>query len=422
VNGHEKISDLPEMIFPIAANGCPIRNLPTGRQEAPLVRLDSPGLDTPLVIVGNTSTINRIFDDSSTFTSRHGPQARRFSSEYSAEVSCVYRSKGLKLLPVLAWSDAEDHIRYRRLVDRAFLPTKMERKKAYIAAFVEELLGRVPESGEMEFMDDFAKWLPAMVILRELGLGMEHAELLMDTANKAAQMLDFTSTDEQVVRGAHAVTELESVLVGRIEAVRRESDETLLSDMVHATSPGQTPLNNDELLSLCVELLVAGAHSTAGMLGWSLYTLALRPDIHRRLQTEPGKVAAFVEEVLRRHSVIVNSYRTAENDTELDGVAIPKGTHVAVRLDCANMDRSRWQNPETIDIDRPQIARHHAFGRGRHTCIGNGLARTELTLTVGAIVRRSRTIELLIGPNSIDLFPSFDGHMIAALPLRLHAN
>ena len=409
-----KVADLPEMTFPAGADGCPVRNLVTGQQEAPFVRLESPGLDNSMVLVADTAKIDQVYKSPDVFVSRRGPQARRFDSSYSAEVAEVYAAKGLRLIPLLAWSDGESHLRYRRLVDTAFHPGKIELKKPYIAEMIEGLIDRFPAGGEVDFMSAFATQLPAMVMLKELGLDADNVSLLQSTANHAAKMLDFTSASEEMVAGAHAVVALQEVLTERIKSIRETPENNLLSNLVHATSSGHEPLSDDELLSMAIEVLVAGAHSTAAMLGWCVYVLAKRPDLHRRLRDEPEKAPDFVEEVLRRHGAIVTSYRTAETDTGIDELAIPEGTHVTIRLDCANMDAERWTNPDTIDIDRPHINRHYAFGKGKHTCIGNALARAEMTLSVRALVRRFDSVSLTTEPEAC---PSFDGHFLGELPV-----
>ena len=416
----QKIENLPELKCPFGADGLMVRNLSHGHQEAPVMRFHTPGLSTPLILFSDGESINRIFDDNENFVTDLGPQAQRFDSEFSPEVSAVYNSKGVKLLPVLAWANGERHTRQRRLVDKAFLPGKVEKKKQHIANMANDLIDEFPENGDVEFMQSYAMRLPTMLILRELGLPADQVDFMINVTNRGAPMIDFTSTHEQVIDGAHAISDLELLLTQRIEAVRQQPDETLLSDMVHATSDGHEPLSRDELLSTCVELLLGGSHTTMAMLGWSLHTLATRPDIAEALRQDPTQIPVFVEEILRRHNTIVTSYRTAINDIEIDGTFLPKGTQVALRLDCANRNDARWENPNAFVMGRPHARRHHAFGRGKHTCIGNGLARGELHVSVETFLNRFSSIELANPAEAPRLISSFDGHVLAELNLSLH--
>ena len=55
---------------------------------------------------------------------------------------------------------------------------------------------------------------------------------------------------------------------------------------------------------------------------------------------------------------------------------IPAGARVLVLYGSANRDESRWQAPDTLDINR-EHKQHLAFGVGLHHCLGSSLARLE---------------------------------------------
>ena len=47
--------------------------------------------------------------------------------------------------------------------------------------------------------------------------------------------------------------------------------------------------------------------------------------------------------------------RTAIEDTELDGVAIPRDAVIDVCIGSANRDEARWENAEEFDIFRKRL-------------------------------------------------------------------
>ena len=75
---------------------------------------------------------------------------------------------------------------------------------------------------------------------------------------------------------------------------------------------------------------------------------------------------------------------------------MPKGSRVYLGYSSANRDPRKWDNPTEFDIRR-RTSDHVAFGYGVHQCIGNNLARLEITALLTALLKRVERIEL--GPS-----------------------
>jgi cytochrome P450 len=75
-------------------------------------------------------------------------------------------------------------------------------------------------------------------------------------------------------------------------------------------------------------------------------------------------------------------------DTEIDGVKIPAGSIVDVMAGSANRDPARFEDPDRFDIRRPNANRHLSFSSGPHLCIGQHLARVEMTRAINAVLDR----------------------------------
>ena len=73
---------------------------------------------------------------------------------------------------------------------------------------------------------------------------------------------------------------------------------------------------------------------------------------------------------------------------------IPAGTKVAISFAGANRDPRRWENPNVVDLNRPKIKEHIAFGRGAHTCIGAPLARAEIRVIIDRFLEHTSSIIL----------------------------
>jgi cytochrome P450 len=92
---------------------------------------------------------------------------------------------------------------------------------------------------------------------------------------------------------------------------------------------------------------------------------------------------------------------------------IPKDSLVVLRYGAANRDAERWDQPDTLDIERPRGKQHLAFGGGIHMCIGHLLARAELRIAYEELLQRFRDFRLVGEPEAV---PSY----IAYGPRRLH--
>jgi hypothetical protein len=126
--------------------------------------------------------------------------------------------------------------------------------------------------------------------------------------------------------------------------------------------------------------------------------LAQNPLEWEKLKSDPEKFAlpAF-EETLRFTSPVQAFCRTANQDTEVAGIAIEEGTKILCVLGAANLDPAHWDNAETFDISR-QAAGHLALGVGIHVCVGQNIARAEGQAILRAIAKHIDRIELVGDP------------------------
>jgi cytochrome P450 len=64
------------------------------------------------------------------------------------------------------------------------------------------------------------------------------------------------------------------------------------------------------------------------------------------------------------------------------------GTTLLLLAGAANRDPRRFDDPQRLDIDRPNLREHVAFGRGIHSCVGAPLARVESRIALERILAR----------------------------------
>ena len=94
-----------------------------------------------------------------------------------------------------------------------------------------------------------------------------------------------------------------------------------------------------------------------------------------------------VEEGLRYDGTAQFLQRIARADLRLRGQTIRQGDLLYLSLGAANRDPEVFIEPDRFDIGRTDN-RHLAFGAGPHLCLGMTLARRELEVSLGRLVRR----------------------------------
>ncbi|GAP51526.1 cytochrome P450 [Streptomyces azureus] len=189
----------------------------------------------------------------------------------------------------------------------------------------------------------------------------------------------------------------------------------MLSLLLHATDPDSgEPLTTDQICSEILTLAVAGTETTASVLSWILYELARHPDIEARVLAElhevlGGRPISFadvtrlpylrrvVTEATRLHHTGWLVTRRTTTETRLGEWTLPSGTELAYCQHALHRDPALYPNPSAFDPDRwldnaqpPPAGAFLPFGAGKHKCIGDHFALTELITAVATIVRTVR--------------------------------
>lgn len=141
-------------------------------------------------------------------------------------------------------------------------------------------------------------------------------------------------------------------------------------------------------------LLSAGGESTTSLLGNAVRLLAENRDLQDRLRGHLDLIPAFVEEVLRLESPFRFLMRFVPEATSLGGTEIPSGATLLLLWGAANRDPTEFEDPNDVDLDRPVLRRHLAFGRGMHYCVGAPLARLEARIVLTMLLERTGSITL----------------------------
>ncbi|MFI7468239.1 cytochrome P450 [Nonomuraea sp. NPDC049646] len=230
--------------------------------------------------------------------------------------------------------------------------------------------------------------VPSLVICELLGVPYADRALF----HRAAAELVMDADDP--ARALAAAEELNGYLEALVAAKSDDPGDDVLSRLaVEQYRTGAMTL--PEIAATGQLLLVAGHDTTADMIALGTAALLAHPGQLAAVRDGgPDVVADAVEELLRYLSVThTEARRVAREDLQVGGTTIRKGEGIVVVKSTANRDPSAFPDPGVLDVRRG--ARHHvAFGHGAHHCLGRPLARVELEVVFGTLVRRVPTLAL----------------------------
>ncbi len=293
--------------------------------------------------------------------------------------------------PGFLFLDPPDHTRLRKLVSKAFAPKVVKALEPDITALVNSVMDSIEERGQFDVVEDLAHPLPVAVICRLLGVPVEDEPQFSRASALLAQALDpFVPITGQAAEGvdqrleaSHWLREYMRDLIGQR---RSAPGEDLMSELIRVEESGDQ-LTEEEIISTCNLLLVAGHETTVNLIGNAILALLRDPGQWAALGADPHRAPAVVEEALRYDPPIQLVGRIAAADMTIGRMAIAKGEIMMLLLAAAHRDPAAFDRPDEFDPDRQQL-RHLAFSKGPHFCLGAPLARLETAVALSALTAR----------------------------------
>jgi cytochrome P450 len=293
--------------------------------------------------------------------------------------------------PMFLFLDPPDHTRLRKLVSKAFVPKVVNELTSHITELVDGMLDRVAERGRFEVINDLAHPLPVTVICRLLGVPMQDDAEFSRASALLAQALDpfFVITgapaegmDERIAAGQW----LRGYLHELIDQRRSQPGDDLLSRLIAVEESGDQ-LAEDEIVSTCMLLLIAGHETTVNLIANGILAMLRDRPQWTALGADADRASAVIEETLRCDPPVHLVVRIATDDMTIGDTEVVKGDGMLLLLAAAQHDAAEFDQPAVFNPDR-ETFRHLAFGRGLHYCLGAPLARLEAAVALSAVTAR----------------------------------
>jgi hypothetical protein len=309
--------------------------------------------------------------------------------------------------------DPPEHTRFRALVARGFTPRRVAALEPRIREIAVTHLDALVGAGRFDVIADFAGKLPMDVISEMLGVPES------DRAQLRAQADLLVHREEGSVDlpplGVQAFVSIRSYFRDRLAELRRRPGDDLLSALLGLDEDGFKP-SDDDLLSFCNLMIVAGNETTTKLLGNALYWLWKSPGQRALVAESRERIPRWVEETLRYDNSTQMLMRFTLEDARVRGVTIPAGENVLLLVGSANRDSEVFPDPDVYDIQRDTSAML-SFGRGTHFCMGASLARLEARVAFEEWWQRFPAYE--VQPEGIQRVHSVNVRGFAALPVKI---
>lgn len=289
-------------------------------------------------------------------------------------------------------SDGDIHRRLRKQVFGSFVGASVSGLEPKVQNYVDHLLDGLSDRENIDFIGDFAAHIPGFVIGKLLGAPEEDCPQLRLWSERIVQFFDVDRSDERKELAERSTREFYDYLTQlKMERMRAPKDD-LISRMLVDEEAGL--YSEDEFISTCMLILMAGHGSTIDVLGSGMHTLMNHPDAMQTLRENPAMLPDAIQEMFRYEPPLPFFHRHATTEFELRGRVYPAGTTFGLLYSAANRDPEIFESANAFLIDR-KPNRHLAFGRGAHLCLGNHLARLNMKVIFETLLRRFSTFECL---------------------------
>jgi cytochrome P450 len=285
--------------------------------------------------------------------------------------------------------DAPAHTPYRRALDRTLSRSRLERLEPALRRHAADELQPLLDRGSGDIAQEFGARFPAWVTTEWLNLTPELAPALAATAARWVQA--WRTQEAEVV---NAMSQKMYAMARELVADRRQHprpvDDDPASSLLAERVDGE-PLDPEQIVGALRQSLVVGMVAPPIIIGSIAVHLAEDGALQDRLRAEPGLIPAALEEFLRLYAPYRGFARTAAEPVEILGRQILPDEPITLAYASANRDASVFPDPDDFRIDRPNVAEHLAFGRGRHRCPGAPMARLMLQIALEELLARTRS-------------------------------
>lgn len=309
--------------------------------------------------------------------------------------------------------DPPEHTLYRDIVDRYFTPALVHAFESPCREIAAAGIRAAVAAGDVDLMTSLALPFAARVQCAYLGWPVDMHRDLIDwlARNRAATL----ARDRAALDAAAAhLTLMVRQLIDARRSMPSDTPGDLTDALTRETAHGR-PLDMDAMVSILRNWTVGEIGTIASSVGIIVEFLARHPDWQDRLRQEPSLLPEAIDEVLRIHGPLVSNRRVTTREVDVGTRTLPAGAALTVNWISANRDPRVFEAPDEFRLGRNPDD-NLLYGDGIHVCPGAGLARMELRVVTGELLRATRAIALVADAPPVLADPPASGY--ASVPVR----
>lgn len=274
---------------------------------------------------------------------------------------------------------------YRKALNPYLSPAAVARWQPIVDEITRACIDDVIETGKIDFVDDLANLVPAVMTMGLLGVPLREFEPYVEPTHASI----YTSPDDpDIVRVRETQQRMGMEMYKSLQRIREDGTPGLIDALLHVDLGDEPPADDAELLGVIGLLVGGGFDTTTALTAHSLEWLSENPDEKDRLKNAfSDLIDSATEEFLRFYTPAQGDGRTISQDVEIAGVKFKEGDRLWLSWAMANRDPEVFDNPNEIIMDRTGN-RHASFGLGGHRCIGSNVARAIFKTMVRHVLER----------------------------------
>jgi cytochrome P450 len=280
--------------------------------------------------------------------------------------------------------DDPEHRFYRTALNPYLSPAAVKRWEPFVDEIARACIDDHIETGRIDFVDDLANVVPAVLTLAMLGVPLEKWAMYNEPAH-ASVYTPPDSPDSERVRELYMAMAID--LFTNLAAIRENPRPGIIDALAKMRIDGQAPPDIEHIGMLNL-LIGGGFDTTTALTAHALEWLSLNPEQRTRLSRDRATLLnPATEEFLRYFTPAPGDGRTVSEDLAVGDAQLKEGQRLWLSWAMANRDPALFADPDAIVLDR-KANRHFSFGLGVHRCIGSNVARTVFKSMLTAVLDR----------------------------------
>ncbi|MCR5879571.1 cytochrome P450 [Phenylobacterium sp. J367] len=288
----------------------------------------------------------------------------------------------------LTSSDPPEHSVKRRALRSLINPRYIHSCEETLRRLANELIDGFQSRGSVELRGEFADPLAMLTICELAGFDPNDREIFLSWhrigTGHGRRFLSAEQLAEQSKDQPEQQAYCERIIQDRLANPR----DDFLTEVIQAQIERDGEINLPYLIGEIRLILTAGNETTSRLITNVMKLLIEHPDQLAKVVADRDLVPNAIDEALRYECPTQWTSRLVMQDTEIGGVAVPKGAFVLMLYGSANRDDT-WTDPDKFDIERPSVRElNMAFGGGIHRCLGSPIALAEGRIALEVMLDR----------------------------------